>query len=594
MSYCVAAVGYKFTVNVDWFPYVDMVLSPGAGLFLYLIASLMMFVSAISLFNYGYLHYNEAHKTFMKRHKKSGRLSPSPVGCEGYIPHTFATVTLVIFVALRGAIVYDNVTLYRTFNLKIALVSIVMDVSYMLIWISTWFCFTIKQEWSFKILAYTFHSEGSVTDIFTIQNNHARDTTNLNGSIPNGKLRNTAVTSNNQNLVCSVDATEISVNPSNAEFPGFDSNLGRPNSALRKSGERRNSNNRVTFEDSRDENDGADAMIRDGQHRRSRERDLNVNPDTNAPPARPISRKKQRKLQLAALIHGTDNPDFKPDEPPKVEEKPQEPVKMRKKKVNRNIFGDFEISETPENTLKRNYRNSIRDKCGQYYRHSADFSSPPAAQSSPVLPPKHGEDHGLLTGSLDMGISQLPPEPDPPPPRVSRPPPRNTSPARLKKERLPSPPRTHGSFNNHGLPDNSKLSYQSQQSDSSRSIQNPSSNSSYSGSNINSHSSNNSLAYQPHHVHSNSNPQSNSSSHGYPPHRPLHLPQHAQQDSSYPHPSGPVPLRKPLPGLRSDTPSRELQIVNSNKPDMGRRDSALPSSNETSSNDSQDVLCSQV
>ena len=39
---------------------------------------------------------------------------------------------------------------------------------------------------------------------------------------------------------------------------------------------------------------------------------------------------------------------------------------------------------TPENTLTRNYRSNVRDKCGQYYKHIGDVSLPPAAQSSPL------------------------------------------------------------------------------------------------------------------------------------------------------------------------------------------------------------------
>ena len=157
---------YKLTVNLEWFPTLSLVLSPAGGIVLYLLADIVMFLSAISIFNYGYLHYNEAHKIFLRRHRKSGRLSPPPTGCQGYFPHTIATASLVLFVGLRGAMVYDSVTVYRNFSHPIALASIVFDVSYMLIWISLWFCFTIKQEWSFKILAFTVHSSISVSEYF--------------------------------------------------------------------------------------------------------------------------------------------------------------------------------------------------------------------------------------------------------------------------------------------------------------------------------------------------------------------------------------------------------------------------------------------
>ena len=393
VSYCIAAVLYKLTVNSsEWFPNVSLVLTPSAGIILYILAATIMFLSAISIFNYGYLHYNEAHKTFLRRHRKSGRLSPSPTGCQGYFPHTIATVSLVVFVALRGPMVYDSVTVYRNFNHPIALASIVLDVSYMLIWISLWFCFTIKQEWSFKILAFTVHSSISVSDIFTIQNDHIRESTNsLNGPLPNGHVGSGIAAENKKSKKKKSKASADQSFDSNSQYPGFEIGLGSPTSALRKSGERKQ--NRVTFEDSRDENDGPNAMLRNGPERSSKERDRPAQGSNDGggrgstPQGTPVNLKRKLKRELAARIHNAetvreDNNDGPNDGDSTRDVHPE-------RKISRNLFGDFELSETPENTLKRNYRNSLRSKCGQYYRNSREFTSPPAAQSSPVLPSKH-------------------------------------------------------------------------------------------------------------------------------------------------------------------------------------------------------------
>lgn len=535
---------------------------------LFLLADAVMFLSAISVFNYGHLHYNEAHKKFLRSYKKSGRLSPPPTGCQGYFPHTIATASLVLFVALRGPIVYDCVTVYRNFNHNVALASIVFDVSYMLIWISLWFCFTIKQEWSFKILAFRLPSGMSVSDIYTIQNDHTRESTNsLNGPLPNGHV-NTGNEAPDKTKKKKSRATLDQSIDSNAPYPGFETGLGSPSSALRKSGERKQ--NRVTFEDSRDENDEPSALLGTFAEEVTNARDnSSASGRGGTPRGTPVNMRRQLKRELAAKIHGNDvSHDHEVSSSPA-----QEPVsseRSTKRKVNRNIFGDFELSETPENTLKRNYRNSLRSKCGQYYRNSREFASPPAAQSSPVLPPKHfaAKDTGRSSSPTKGEIQrrEVPPER----------PPRNTSPGRPhpKRGRYPSPERTANSSVG-SLPDSSHSSTN--------------------------HSSvlfsQNSRGHPPL-PQRYTDLQQNSSGEHRSPDVPVYLPPRAPQNPVVPHKhtrqqSGSGRGASQPSRSKKSGPNRELQIMNP-KPDMGRRDSALPSSNETSSNDSQDVLCSQV
>ena len=600
VSYCIAAVLYKLTVNLEWFPTLSLVLSPIGGIVLYLLADTVMFLSAISIFNYGYLHYNEAHKIFLRRHRKSGRLSPPPTGCQGYFPHTMATASLVLLVGLRGAMVYDSVTVYRNFNHPIALASIVFDVSYMLIWISLWFCFTIKQEWSFKILAFTIHSSISVSDIFTIQNDHITESTNsLNGSLPNCHATigvDDAVKKPKKKKKSKATADQSF--ESNSQYPGFEVGLGSPTSALRKSGERKQ--NRVTFEDSRDENDGPNAMLRTATERSSRERDKQ--PDQmstgsggsrgSTPQGTPVNLRRKHKRELAARIHNGEvskeeslYPNKRNDRESKQSVHPE-----RENKVRRNIFGDFELSDTPENTLKRNYRNSLRSKCGQYYRNSREFASPPAAQSSPVLPAKHTADSSSVRESSPHRTYQSSgdlPSISPP----VRPTTRHSSPGRppVTKERHPSPPRTaYTSFSNPALNENNVYN------DSSRSTNNNSRTSSYS-SGLQSMDSRSYPQLPPYH---GTQSYSNAAFQSNPPHSrpvdvPSHLPPRAPQNAAAKHARQHSSRGVPQVSRTKTAPNREIQIVGS-KPEMGRRDSALPSSNETSSNDSQDVLCSQV
>ena len=95
-----------------------------------------------------------------------------------------------------------------------------------------------------------------------------------------------------------------------------------------------------------------------------------------------------------------------------------------------------------------------------------------------------------------------------------------------------------------------------------------------------------------HGAQSYNNPVVQSPSHG-PKVMLSHLPPPAPQNSATKRARQHSGRGKPLAPRTKITSDREIQNVDS-KPEMGRRDSALPSSNETSSNDSQDVLCSQV
>ncbi len=611
VSYCIAALFYKLTVNLDSVtPNLQMVLSPSVGIVLFLLADTVMFLSAISIFNYGYLHYNEAHKKFLRSHQKSGRLSPPPTGCQGYFPHTIATASLVLFVALRGAMVYDSVTVYRNLSHNVALASIVFDVSYMLIWISLWFCFTIKQEWSFKILAFRFPTGLSLSEIYTIQNDHTLSTNSLNGPLPNGHVTTGAADGENEEDPIpkkKKKARPILADISNPQFPGFETGLGSPTSALRKSGERKQ--NRVTFEDSRDETDGADALLRAAPERSSCQDAAGSDQGSAAQPAgssggrsgtphgTPVNAKRKFKRELAARIHGTDGDAENGDssQPPVSSDVPgvsTEPMDDEpRRKVNRNIFGDFELSETPENTLKRNYRNSLRSKCGQYYRDSREFSSPPAAQSSPVLPPRRVSRERTSRTESPNRASQGSGWPKAEPPEKSHP--RNYSPGRPlhKRERLPSPDRKAAFSYTNPVVTTETSSFD----DLSRSSSNLPPNSSFS-SGLHSQNSE-SFPQLPARVGKVSHPNLSvqSSSPRISVELPPHLQPRATRNSDITNSKRLQPRRRvpPFPANTTAPPNREIQVVKS-KPDMGRRDSALPSSNETSSNDSQDVLCSQV
>ncbi len=537
-AFCGMSLLYKFQLNSNHRPDMKLILPEPLIILLYLVSNIFVYFSSIAIFNYGYNHYDEAYKKALKaRRQLPQRPSSPPTGCQGYVPHTLATVALVLFVACRAPLVYDCVTLYRGTKHPISLASIVWDVCYMFIWIIMWFCFTLKQKWNFKVKVdkrphqraevYMIRADNTQDSVVTV--NGPLDT--LDGEMPYHTQNGNAIS------VATSDST-----PSPIAKPleqSMDSAPSSPTSALRKSGERKHNNARVTFEDPAQSNPvDNDIVLQEPPRRRPRER------GRTTPQGSP-GKKRKRKPDLS--------PPNKPEESGANHESQDKPA---------SVFGNFKLEDTPENTLTRNYRHSIRDKCGQYYRHSREFKSPPAAQSSPVLAPRTNKNQGKKP-------EVRPPSQDIRPPR--RPSPVRTPGGGLDKPRHPSPVRTPTGRHTHGetVRPSSGIDH----------IRNP-----VLAADTVKHANSVDQIRHPKFLQSNTREHSNV---GFP-RRP---PKPAQGALNISHSADHLPMKH---HTNRDL-SRELRIVTNSKPEMGRRDSALPSSNETSSNDSTDnVLCSQV
>lgn len=485
-------------MNQAWRPDIQLAIPSGVIIWLYLMSCIFVYFCSIAVFNYGYYHYDEARRRYLK---SQGRLTnkptSSPTGCDGYVPHTVATVALVLFVSSRAPLVYDGVTVYRKTGNTICLASIVWDVVYMFVWIIMWFCFTIKQYWHFKICETA--APPPRAEVYMIRNDLSQEpVVTVNGppsSTDDGQDETDHVASN---VAVVEPCREHPVEPPPLIPPQS------PTSALRR-GDRKHNNARVTFEPEDASLDSAcisqEPLIEERDHPRRRSKERN---SQNTP-----NRKRKRKEDKMM-----NNEAFEMDEPTTA------PMRTQSARASKSGDNSDGLSFTPDNTLVRNYRHSIRDKCGEYYRRSREFiSSPPAAQSSPVLPPRRRSD-------------KIPREP-PALPRNAQ-----VMEDNILGDRHPSPIRIH-----------------------------------------------------------NGDPRSQSPARPPPMERP---PKNL--------PPKPQPRNHLVGDINRNTKntmeyhngnsavrdlSRELKIIN--KPDMGRRDSALPSSNETSSNDSaENVLCSQV
>ena len=461
--------------------------------------------------------------TPQQQHVYQNRIRQSTSGCQGYVPHTTATIFLVLVVVCRAAIVYDTITVYRKYKGgvdKMMLTSILFDVAYMLTWIILWFSFTLKQSWGFRVLLSSVTSEGELVFV--------------NCASENGVL--------------------------SCENPCSEHTEHNRSSSFRKSNERKAGH--VTFEN--DAFDGGGATTTENG---SLANTAAATPTVQEviPRRRSGDRRKSPKgakknrgnsaelLEGASDADGVDNSAF------------------------RNSYGDH---ATPENTLTRHYRHSIRNKCGQYYRNSKELA---AKQLHGENPRKQHQDnprerpHSKTNGDVPHGGVSM---------HQNIPYTQSTtsmskaSPLANNNNRISE--RTSGASGASGKPRTSTESGISSMSGNSepappvippkmplvdgRSVRQPS-------------PSRTSKSRQPSPPENNEHPRKfpvqnvkNNINTKIPPTR-------KSEDS--------IPYRKP------QNTSRTLNLRDNS--DIHRRDSALPSSNESSSNDSSDnVLCSQV
>lgn len=715
-AYCGMGILYKFSINIHALDNISLVLSHTSVMVLYLLSCAVMFCSTLAIFNYGYCHYVECCRKFLKLHfpTYARYIAKMPVGCHGYIPHLLATMSLVMYVGLRAPIVYDYVSVYRVTGFPIVLTCIVMDAVYMMVWIGLWLAFTIKQSWDFKVnpqmdivqqpqqrnaMAMATRSNGNIpqAEITVIGNtvipagvngdfHHA----NSNGrQPPSGSSGST--TSNNSNPSRESDSNGVALfaddNDIKPPIPDDNSDINKevptvfvkplkpqkpvlpplniidssqdsnnilntdqesmqqqgttpisPTSALkksglRKSGERRhNAPQRVTFDESVDHIDNEVANI-NAAH------DLNLQHSTGRSQQN-VSPTRKKK------IHSKDNTSYDPQNRHSPHhQRFQHPESMTPPTNSKNSSSSGVKNskcDNPENTLTRNYRSSLRDKCGQYYKHLGDLI-PPAAQSSPLprgrphsdsfegaLPADEillnplkaagkypNNDESFSTGSpgvVSKDYFQQRAKSADGRSSVTD----STNSNMYNRDRLRDPTRLSGRKSND---DSRAYSYPPQLSSNNNNPQHQSEKQFPLSSQMNNGDSSqpfylpprdpNSSSHllrpisQPHNYSNTSShsPNSNSTIYSdlyYPyniakdnnnkPYLKLNSPYEGnttaqQQQNSMPNGQ----YIKPLPNHLK----RQLEI--NTKPELNRRDSALPSSNETSSNESaENILCSQV
>ena len=541
---------YKYQVNEHATPGMpDLLLAPAHTLLLYLAANGIVFFSSIALFKYGYQQYDESYTKFVRRFFPSFRGQYSSRRergdlfsvCQVYTPHIVASVCLLVVVACRAPVVYDYVNVYRYTNSRVLLTCVILDAVYLILWVCLWFGFTIKQNWHFRI--------SPCAECFRRHNSDLHFGTRGGGVRLRQPRPLSAPELSNDEYLATADGAkpQMSNSGGNIAVPstdGVDGAVGgnveedpdHPG-VLKKTGDRRpGGSQRVTFHESAEQQkrEGSLSPTRKGRRAGGRKKKSHEVPNRDDAPRRPLS-----DSYLEDRLSGPSS-DF-----------------------------DTKVG-TPENTLTRNYRHSLRDTCGQYYRGVRDPS--PAAHSSPIDGPparSHSEKEPRQTDisskqyaliardEVDAKPSHrnispqrpirhpyvLDPGESPIKPHIEENPYVNTPSVGL---RLPNKPLVQSGrlparsepLRNRDLDESSDLFPEQEEylvDDTPPTVLKP----------------------KP----------------------PVYMPKIVN------HPDG--PQRKGGHGLY-----REIRLIG--KPELSRRDSALPSSNETSSTESENVLCSQV
>lgn len=371
LSYCGFAVIYKLQVNQYFYSGIDVSLKSGGTAVAYIFGNSLIFFSSVAIFKYGYQFYQEQ---FLRMHRQCHAFlrSEQSETCHGYVPHTAAMLLMVLSAACKGPIVYEYVRVYRRTGDSLILTCIIVDAVYMAYWMILWFIFTIKHGWQFKIRTHQPKNQSS--NIFTIQNSQTESSLNSRASSQRenaGQDMDSSVdtehdTADAEVTVAMATGTTDQVSEatdSNRNTPQEGEEAQHQTGALRKKLKQRKVTNKVTFEDT---------IVPNGNL-----------PDNVAPQKPPRVHQLQRahnshgqqptmeQISVEALIH---------------DQRPMHSNNFQRSSMrgsNRSSGRRHSIAESsPENTLKRDYRSSVRKQCGHYCNYDKRQSLPSSVQTT--------------------------------------------------------------------------------------------------------------------------------------------------------------------------------------------------------------------
>ena len=150
----------KFQVNERVFANIQLLLSPIASVVLFAISNAAVFLSAFCLFAYGYNQYVQSCLrtiTSITSVNSNGEAISRATDihhrsiCLGYKVHLTAAVALIVLLISRIPMLYDYIIIYRMTSLMVVLTCGIVELSYMVIWMLLWLRLTVRQKWQFRV-----------------------------------------------------------------------------------------------------------------------------------------------------------------------------------------------------------------------------------------------------------------------------------------------------------------------------------------------------------------------------------------------------------------------------------------------------------
>ncbi|VDN01046.1 unnamed protein product [Thelazia callipaeda] len=146
---------------------------PSAIIVTYVTTIILISIAPISLYMYGYNKYfvsmssvrqksasrsqassiNGAQSEYSEyRRRNSSKLPQTSLCCDGYAPHIFAIILLVLIVTAKAPTIYAHMIIYQHEEKALLLSCIVIDIVYLFVWIILWLILTLKRDWNFKVV----------------------------------------------------------------------------------------------------------------------------------------------------------------------------------------------------------------------------------------------------------------------------------------------------------------------------------------------------------------------------------------------------------------------------------------------------------
>ncbi|XP_060568321.1 protein tincar-like isoform X2 [Ruditapes philippinarum] len=262
-AHCGIEILYKLSINFELYKEnINIILSPGVVLFLYILSGAILIFSTFFVYSYGAIYFQKKFAIIDKRHHPETYRKETVIvqgSCQDYRTHTSAMVSLVLLGILKGPILYDLVSLYRETKDSLILSVIVVDVCYLVFWVIFWTILTLKQQWQFRILDYIPLNQ----PVFMISNENIVKSASYHGgsielhesckkkrpsSLPSDLTTSESGFGDANSSEDERDRFEITL-PTLAEVPGlvYSRRKGSTHSLDRRSRNRRNGNQRVTF-----------------------------------------------------------------------------------------------------------------------------------------------------------------------------------------------------------------------------------------------------------------------------------------------------------------------------------------------------------